>query len=332
MATAVKTTPETVTRSPQQRLVLNSLLGALYVFFSFALVFVGLPMLWDVLDLAGVFGNVMLADALLILVTLPTIVGLILLGLALEGPHPQPGQRAGACIGAFLLFLGMLLTLGIANNYFQASDVGVGVGLVLTLALAGGLLFLLVWTYAKPGFGRWLVHVEEAGWFHAITFKGNQGLRVRRGTLIGLLILGACGLYTMHTHRLLSAGDWEVNLPFSRELFDGRLVVPVLFHVNWTLPLVLAVGLLWFSWRVVNWPAFADFLIATEAEMNKVSWTTRKRLIQDTAVVLVTVFLMTIFLFVVDLLWIKILSNPVVDVLKIDPHEEMQKKNQGAPW
>ena len=41
--------------------------------------------------------------------------------------------------------------------------------------------------------------------------------------------------------------------------------------------------------------------IATEAEINKVSWTTRKRLIQDTTVVLVTVFLFTLFLFVVDI-------------------------------
>ena len=34
---------------------------------------------------------------------------------------------------------------------------------------------------------------------------------------------------------------------------------------------VLAVGL-WFSFRLVNMPPFADFLIAVEAEMNKVSW------------------------------------------------------------
>ena len=52
--------------------------------------------------------------------------------------------------------------------------------------------------------------------------------------------------------------------------------------------------LLWRAWRgMVNFPAFADFLIATEAEMNKVSWTTRKRLVQDTIVVLTTVVLMT---------------------------------------
>ncbi len=33
---------------------------------------------------------------------------------------------------------------------------------------------------------------------------------------------------------------------------------------------------LWLAWRVVNVPSFADFLIATEAELNKVSWTTRR--------------------------------------------------------
>ena len=35
---------------------------------------------------------------------------------------------------------------------------------------------------------------------------------------------------------------------------------------------LLAVVGLWAAYRVVNLPAFADFLIAVEAEMNKVSW------------------------------------------------------------
>ena len=34
---------------------------------------------------------------------------------------------------------------------------------------------------------------------------------------------------------------------------------------------VLAFGL-WLGYRIVNVPQFADFLIAVEAEMNKVSW------------------------------------------------------------
>ena len=67
--------------------------------------------------------------------------------------------------------------------------------------------------------------------------------------------------------------------------------------LHYTLPLLLLALSLWGAWRVVNFPPFADFLIATEAELNKVSWTTRPRLIQDTIVVLVTVFLMAMFLF-----------------------------------
>jgi preprotein translocase SecE subunit len=77
----------------------------------------------------------------------------------------------------------------------------------------------------------------------------------------------------------------------------------ILRDVRFTVPLLLAIGGLWLAFRVVNFPAFADFLIATEAEMNKVSWTTRKRLWQDTVVVLTTLVLFTFFLMVVDLFW-----------------------------
>jgi len=45
MALAVKTGPETTTRNPHQQLVVSSVLGALYIFFSFALVLDGLPLL-----------------------------------------------------------------------------------------------------------------------------------------------------------------------------------------------------------------------------------------------------------------------------------------------
>ena len=94
-----------------------------------------------------------------------------------------------------------------------------------------------------------------------------------------------------------------------------EMFIPLMFKIHLMMPIVLAVILFWFAWRVVNIPAFADFLIATEAEMNKVSWTNRRRLFQDTIVVLVTVFLFTGFLFVVDVIWIKVLSAPGHQVL-----------------
>jgi len=327
MATAVKTTLETVTRSPHQQLVLSSLLGMLYVFCSFGLVFAGLPMLWQYLDTV-LRWNEFLADSLLILATLPIIAGLFVLGKRLEGPHPVHGSRAGAWVGAITLFMILLISLGVGNNWFigdlRSPRMTPFAATLFTAVVGGGLLFLFAWILFKPGFGRWLVRVEEAGWFHATQFKPNQGLRVRRGTVVGLLLVGICGIITMLQHHALSSGNWQVDVP------GTGLMVPIMFKVNMTVPIVLMIGLVWVAWRIVNWPAFADFLIATEAEVNKVSWTTRKRLVQDTVVVLVTVFLFTVFLFVVDIFWIKALR--LVEVLNIDTMEERQKQREGSQW
>ena len=59
----------------------------------------------------------------------------------------------------------------------------------------------------------------------------------------------------------------------------------------------------WLTFRLVNWPRFADFLIAVEAEMNKVSWPTRIELIRSSAVVLITIFLLAAVLFGFDAFW-----------------------------
>ena len=61
--------------------------------------------------------------------------------------------------------------------------------------------------------------------------------------------------------------------------------VTYLPDLQFTVPLILIAATLWFAWRAVNYPTFGDFLIATEAEINKVSWT-REALIRDTIVVL----------------------------------------------
>ncbi|HUY92501.1 MAG TPA: preprotein translocase subunit SecE [Pirellulales bacterium] len=65
---------------------------------------------------------------------------------------------------------------------------------------------------------------------------------------------------------------------------------------------VLLVGL-WLSYRVVNLPRFADFLIAVEAEMNKVSWPSRSELFRSSVVVMVTMFGLAGTLYAYDLLW-----------------------------
>jgi preprotein translocase SecE subunit len=330
MSVAEKTPVAAPPRSPHQQILLGSVPRALYVLGSFFLVYMGLPLLWRVLRFSEL-SNEFLADALLILVTLPTILGLVVLGLRLESGREHPGTRAGAAFICLGLVLGGLLLFG-------GSALWSVVGIVVLVG-AGVLLF-------QPAFTAWLVRVENAGWFRVAMFKPNQGLRVRWSTFFAIMILVVCGLYTMYNRgslrtgtRLIQVGSsveaatdpWIGYLPFSDpNNVHSQFVLLWLCSIN--VLMLLFAGGAWVAWRVVNWPAFADFLIATEAEMNKVSWTTRKRLYQDTIVVLVTVVLFTLFLFVVDILWIKILTNPVIDVLKHDPAEAARKNQAGAQW
>jgi preprotein translocase SecE subunit len=63
---------------------------------------------------------------------------------------------------------------------------------------------------------------------------------------------------------------------------------------------VFALLMLW-AWRLMNKPGNVDFLIATDSEMKKVNWTTRKELIGSTKVVCFFVILIAAILFVLDL-------------------------------
>jgi len=146
------------------------------------------------------------------------------------------------------------------------------------------------------------------------------------GSLVGLLVLIACGIYTMIHRETLGRGDWAIDLPGT----DYALFL--MFHVRYIAPMVLLLLACLVAWRVINWPVFADFLIATEAELNKVSWSTRKRLVQDTIVVLVTVILLTIFLFFIDLLWGWLLSSPYIGVLQVEKNKDSAEKKEVTPW
>src|SRR5262249_5899851 len=110
---------------------------------------------------------------------------------------------------------------------------------------------------------------------------------------------------------------------------EHQLLV-VLPHVRFTFPFLLAAVFMWLGYRLVNFPPFADFLISTEAQLNKVSLTTPKRLIQDNIVVLTTMVLLTVFLFVVDLIWVWALSNRWVGV--IQTQEKKRELVQPQEW
>lgn len=83
--------------------------------------------------------------------------------------------------------------------------------------------------------------------------------------------------------------------------------------VYYGVPGLLLLAGLWVAYRVVNVPALADFLIAVEAEMNKVSWPSRAELVRASMVVLITIFALAIVLAAFDLFW-RVLFT---DVLRI---------------
>jgi len=126
-------------------------------------------------------------------------------------------------------------------------------------------------------------------------YKRSQGRVARQVTFAALGVSIALGTYRM----------WQT-------LENGTLLRTMLGWVGmtgsaptmaWVLPLVLFAGGLWLSYRIVNWPKFADFLIAVEAEMNKVSWPNRSELYRSSLVVIFTIVFLGAVLFLFDWIW-----------------------------
>jgi preprotein translocase subunit SecE len=112
-------------------------------------------------------------------------------------------------------------------------------------------------------------------------YKPNQGRIVRQVTFLTAAFLGC-----------LVA--WEVKRsPVLSGLGNGSYLVMI----------GLAAMMVWFAYRIVNYSVFADFLIAVEAEMNKVSWPTRRELWNASMVVMFVIFSMAAFLFLFDAIW-----------------------------
>lgn len=116
--------------------------------------------------------------------------------------------------------------------------------------------------------------------FHLGLYKPSQGKLVRRATFAALVLA-------------VLVGAWRLSFQLSQFGDVYRYAIPML---------VAAAGA-WIAFRVVNMPRFADFLIAVEAEVNKVSWPSKGELIRATIVVLFTIVVLTVVLFGYDIAW-----------------------------
>ena len=137
-------------------------------------------------------------------------------------------------------------------------------------------------------------------------YKKSQGYWTRMGTAIAAALLGVLTAYHLYAWlpALIHLGSTPEAQARARHI---ALFVAVTFFA-------LFAALIW---RVTNKPSNVDFLIATDSEMKKVNWTSRKELIGSTKVVIVFMFLIAAFLFVVDVIFGYLFY--VIGVLKNSP-------------
>lgn len=121
--------------------------------------------------------------------------------------------------------------------------------------------------------------------FQTGLYKPQQGRIVRQVTFVSIAVI------------MLLIGFDVSQMSYFDDLFSGSNYL--------AFGLVSAAGL-WFAYRIVNYPAFTDFLIAVEAEMKKVSWPAWPQLWAASLVVIFVIFSMAISLWVFDILWTKI--------------------------
>jgi preprotein translocase subunit SecE len=109
-------------------------------------------------------------------------------------------------------------------------------------------------------------------------YKRGQAANTRLGTAIGVFVLAAYGCFVLRQKLQPLGNIWlETLVPIGLCAIIGGLI----------------------AW-LMNKPSMADFLIASEGEIKKVSWSTRKELTASTTVVIFVMLAIAIMLAVVD--------------------------------
>ncbi len=111
-------------------------------------------------------------------------------------------------------------------------------------------------------------------------YKRGQGKYTRLCSAFGAALI--VGLGCLQLYRKLQA--WDLGL-WIETMVPAGLFVALALLVFW----------------LVNKPSIADFMVAAESEMKKVSWSSRKEITVSTGIVIVLVILLASFLGVTDL-------------------------------
>jgi len=121
-------------------------------------------------------------------------------------------------------------------------------------------------------------------------YKRGQGKYTRLCSGFGAAIIAGLGCFQLYVK--LEPISWPISWRISQR---AALWIATMVPVG----LFVALGLLIF-W-LINKATVADFMIAAEGEMKKVSWSSRKEIAVSTFIVIVVVILVAMLLGVTDL-------------------------------
>jgi preprotein translocase subunit SecE len=128
-------------------------------------------------------------------------------------------------------------------------------------------------------------------------YKRSQGRITRQVTFAALAVAIALGFFRLY-----------------QTLYSSQSVGIKFFGLSYWLPGILCLAGWWASYRMVNMANFADFLIAVEAEINKVSWPTRGELFRASMVVLICIIVLALILYSYDIIW-QLIFRKVLHIL-----------------
>jgi len=119
-------------------------------------------------------------------------------------------------------------------------------------------------------------------------YKPGQGYYTRAGTVIGTSLIGLLAILWMwkYLKAFRIEGVNELYVAAGGAIVIGGLLTAVVYYLVFVKP------------RTV------DFLIATEGEMKKVNWSTRREVIGSTTAVIVTAIVLAVFCYALELLFV----------------------------
>src|SRR5205823_5615578 len=117
--------------------------------------------------------------------------GLIWFGRKLLGDNPPKGVHGG-----IFLMISWAITIFFVWRAF-AMNLDSTPGMIISGLVAAALLYLAIRFFTGPSGQAWMISLEEQGWFSPAMYKRSLGVKVRRLTILGLLLIGGSGVYSM---------------------------------------------------------------------------------------------------------------------------------------